>query len=102
VNGVLTNFYRVRGWCRGTFAQEASGDPVACHSQTACQFCISGALSRLAFEKTLKRDEEMRLRYRIVELAEADFGVAHSVATLNDRCFATKDELLAWLARHDL
>jgi hypothetical protein len=58
-------------WTQGEFARDACGEPVNWRSPKAVQFCLWGALNRVAYEMTGDR-------YRSVGLAD------HAAAALRD------------------
>jgi hypothetical protein len=64
-------------WTQGEFARDASGEPVNWRSPKAAQFCLWGALNRVAYEMTGDR-------YRSVGLADhVAVALRHEVASLS-------------------
>lgn len=42
-----------KGWCKGAFARDLHGTPVPALSESACQWCLSGAVERACSRRTL-------------------------------------------------
>ena len=82
-------------WTQGEFARDAYGEPVSWRSPRAVQFCLWGALNRVAYEMTGDR-------YRSVGLADrAATALRDGVTSLsgvNDR--GTHTEVLALIDKY--
>ena len=82
-------------WTQGEFARDARGEPVSWRSPKAVQFCLWGALNRVAYEMTGDR-------YRSVGLADHAAAALRdgvpSLSGVNDR--GTHTEVLALFDRY--
>lgn len=81
-----------KGWCQHVYARNAAGVPVMYDNESACRFCILGAME--AAGKNL--DELKRLRAHMINKYKSD------PASWNDQPGRTKEEVIALLKELDL
>lgn len=82
-----------RGWCQGSFARDAQGQPIEATDPLAETFCIRGATRAVA-----PNDDDVRARAHrhledvIIALTDGD---CDSIASYNDDTSRTQAEILA-------
>lgn len=82
-------------WTQGEFARDAHGEPVSWRSPKAVQFCLWGALNRVAYEMTGDRYQSVGLADHAA--AALRDGV-RSLSGVNDR--GTHTEVLALFEKY--
>jgi len=75
----------LEGWCKGVSARDKQGNEVSSHSAGACQWCLSGALSK----SVASDDEFTRVRSTIYTIIGD-----HGLASFNDSPRTTREMVI--------
>lgn len=84
-------------WCKGDYAQDETGNPVASHDDRAARFCLLGAVNRCYAEDA--RLEPIRKLADVIH--DHTDGTCH-ITLFNDRPDTTYDDLRAVLEAADI
>ena len=94
-------------WIKNYYAVDERGCPVLASSQTACKWCLSGAINRVALKESSSHKEYLRKKNLAVRyLAELIYDERlpvearlNTVVEWNDKEAGTQDEVLALIRR---
>lgn len=83
--------------CKGWFARNMRGQRVSANDETACSFCMYGAIDK-AYED---HKTNLQMRFKLEEHLHAKTG-CYSIASWNDDPNRTKEEVISVLKELDI